>query len=268
MNKTEDAINAWEETKKIVETEDVWNNLGHCLFKIKKYDEALHAFEQAIRLNPNSAQAWTNKGATLTAMNKFNEAVECFKEALRIKPDFGPAKRNLNRITRSLLQKNKAKTKTDGITPLDVMKYYKKAMDHIEESNYDAVVDNILKAENILANMKPVIGLYNELQFLAVSATLFKKMQKWQEAIIRFEKVCQIAEKLEPSSWETVGDFCDLGFCYKANRQTLDAISTFSKALALAKKIDPFSPYVKNLENEIKQLMDIGLHPKSQRKPI
>ena len=153
MNKTEDAINAWEETKKIVETEDVWNNLGHCLFKIKKYDEALHAFEQAIRLNPNSAQAWTNKGATLTAMNKFNEAVECFKEALRIKPDFGPAKRNLNRITRSLLQKNKAKTKTDGITPLDVMKYYKKAMDHIEESNYDAVVDNILKAENILATV-------------------------------------------------------------------------------------------------------------------
>jgi len=258
MDKADEAIHVWKDVIKIMETDDAWDNLGHCFFKTKQYVEAIHAFDQAIRLNPNSAQAWTNKGATLTAMNKFYEATECFKEALRIKPDFEPAKRNLERISQSLLhggdRSSRNDSSLDGIVPVDVLRFYNDADAKIKENNYKVAVDAILKAENALSVIKSAIGTYNELQFLAVSATLFKKMKKWDEAIIRFKKVCQLAEEIEPHSWATVGDYRDLGYCCKAIGKIFDATLAFTKALAFAKRIDETSSYVKTIEDEIRDM--------------
>lgn len=258
IGKTEESIDVWEKTIGISETEDAWYGLGCCLYKTKRYNESLHAFEQAIKIDPNSARAWTNKGATLVCMNKFNEAVQCFKEALRIDPDFGPAKRNLEHISQPLLRKNTSKNLSSGIIPLDILEYYSEANKNIEENNYDAAIDAILKTENMLTAIKPVIEKHNELQSLATSATLFRKLRKRDEAIIRLKQACQLAEEIDPDSWATVGDYCNLGQCYKTIGKTIDAVSAFTRALALAKKIDPTNPYVRSIKNIINQLIDIS----------
>ena len=50
------------------------NQKGNTLFDQKKYDEAIQAYDEAIRLDPNDAQPWQNKGIALARLNKYDEA--------------------------------------------------------------------------------------------------------------------------------------------------------------------------------------------------
>ncbi len=52
-----------------------------------KYDEAIQAFDEAIRLNPTNAMAWVSKGVTLHHQGKSDEAVKAFDEAIRRDPN-------------------------------------------------------------------------------------------------------------------------------------------------------------------------------------
>jgi tetratricopeptide (TPR) repeat protein len=79
-----------------------WLNKGNSLLDQGKYDEALQAFEEAIRLNPQFAEAWNSKGITLKAQGialrdqgltlrakeKLNQAIESYNKALEINPQF------------------------------------------------------------------------------------------------------------------------------------------------------------------------------------
>jgi tetratricopeptide (TPR) repeat protein len=49
-----------------------------------RYEEALAAFEQAIRLNPNYAAAYTNKGNALKGLNKKREAKLAYDKARQL----------------------------------------------------------------------------------------------------------------------------------------------------------------------------------------
>ena len=48
-------------------------------------DEALRAYDQAIALNPNSAEAWFNKGVVLVnVQQKYREALAYLEQAERL----------------------------------------------------------------------------------------------------------------------------------------------------------------------------------------
>ncbi|MBA2680431.1 MAG: TIR domain-containing protein [Ktedonobacteraceae bacterium] len=51
------------------------------LNNLKRYEEALFAFDQAIQLNPTNALTFYNKGVILRYLNRNNEADVAFKEA-------------------------------------------------------------------------------------------------------------------------------------------------------------------------------------------
>jgi len=66
-----------------------------------KYDEAIEAIDEAIRIDPNLARAWNVKGAilrnqglalddpyiSLDGQDKYDEAMKCFDEAIRLDPN-------------------------------------------------------------------------------------------------------------------------------------------------------------------------------------
>ena len=54
------------------------------LLELKRYEEALAACEQAIRLDPNLAFAYSNKGAALRALRKSEEAQQAFEKARQL----------------------------------------------------------------------------------------------------------------------------------------------------------------------------------------
>jgi tetratricopeptide (TPR) repeat protein len=48
---------------------------GYTLHKLKRYQEALAAYELAIHLDPNLAVAYNNKGWALNALKRYQEAL-------------------------------------------------------------------------------------------------------------------------------------------------------------------------------------------------
>lgn len=63
-----------------------WNNRGADFYAAKKYDQALKAFDDAIKLNPNYADAFSNRGAAHDALNHPELAIADYSEAIRLNP--------------------------------------------------------------------------------------------------------------------------------------------------------------------------------------
>ncbi len=64
-----------------------WRDEGGNHFKAKRYDEALEAFEQALRLDPNDVIAYREKGCILLKLERYEEGLEALEQALRLDPD-------------------------------------------------------------------------------------------------------------------------------------------------------------------------------------
>jgi tetratricopeptide (TPR) repeat protein len=56
-------------------TAEGWLNRGAALCNESKYDEAIVAYDEVIRLNPKDAYVWHNKGYVLYAMGRYDEAI-------------------------------------------------------------------------------------------------------------------------------------------------------------------------------------------------
>src|SRR2546427_227242 len=52
-----------------------------------RYEEAIKACEQAIRLNLNDVVAYSSKGSALYSLGCYKEAIEVYEQAVRLNPD-------------------------------------------------------------------------------------------------------------------------------------------------------------------------------------
>jgi tetratricopeptide (TPR) repeat protein len=68
-----------------------WNNIGINLAKIKKYLEAIDAFDRAILSRPSYALAYCNRGFCLLELKRYEDAIESFNKAIKLKPNYGIA---------------------------------------------------------------------------------------------------------------------------------------------------------------------------------
>jgi tetratricopeptide (TPR) repeat protein len=58
---------------------EAWYSKGVAFIQQSKLDEAIKAFDEAIRLNPKDTEAWNNKGNALSQQGKYNESIEAFE---------------------------------------------------------------------------------------------------------------------------------------------------------------------------------------------
>ena len=65
-----------------------WNNKGIALYSQGKYNEAIKAYDEAIKLDPKYAMAWNNKGLALNSQGKYNEAIKAYDEAIKLDPKY------------------------------------------------------------------------------------------------------------------------------------------------------------------------------------
>jgi tetratricopeptide (TPR) repeat protein len=61
-----------------------WYNKGIALAGQGKYDEAIQAYDEAIELHPNWAEAWYNKGNALDKLEKYDEAIKSYNKAIKL----------------------------------------------------------------------------------------------------------------------------------------------------------------------------------------
>lgn len=67
---------------------------GAALKRQGKFREALDAFDAAVRIRPDSADALNNRGVALNALGRHTEAVADHTAAIRLKPDYAVAHNN------------------------------------------------------------------------------------------------------------------------------------------------------------------------------
>jgi tetratricopeptide (TPR) repeat protein len=63
-----------------------WVNETFDLMKSGKYDEAIKASDEALKIDPQYEYAWISKGTALYSLKRYDEAIKAFDEALKINP--------------------------------------------------------------------------------------------------------------------------------------------------------------------------------------
>ena len=74
---------------------DVWHGVGFCYSNLGLHQEAIQAYKQSIRLEPNFAYTHYNLGNTYDKLGLDQEALQAYKQSIRMKPDFANAHYNL-----------------------------------------------------------------------------------------------------------------------------------------------------------------------------
>jgi len=77
---------------------DAWYGLGLMYRKQEQESEALEAFREAVRFDPDHAKAWYGLGTTCRKRGDANEALRAFQQVIRLKPDLPEVWQNVGAI--------------------------------------------------------------------------------------------------------------------------------------------------------------------------
>jgi tetratricopeptide (TPR) repeat protein len=73
---------------------------------LKKYDEAIYHYSQALQVDSNNPTIYFNLGIELAKKGEIGKAIEHFLEAISLKPDYDAARRAL-RLALDIQQRQK-----------------------------------------------------------------------------------------------------------------------------------------------------------------
>ena len=59
---------------------------GNLLFALKRYADASSAFDRALALKPDLAQAWVGRGKIFFEQKRYDEALAAYERALELQP--------------------------------------------------------------------------------------------------------------------------------------------------------------------------------------
>ncbi len=75
-----------------------YSSLGHAYVNLGRWQEAIDAYKQAIRIKPDYAKAYSNYynlGVAYVNLGRYQEAIDAYKQTIKIKPDYAAAHNNL-----------------------------------------------------------------------------------------------------------------------------------------------------------------------------
>ena len=97
LNFTDDAIAAYQKAIKLrPDLAVVWYGLGVVYNNSKRYDDGIAALRQAVKLDPDYTQAWFVLGATSALYGRADDAIAAFRQAIKLEPDSADAWRGLS----------------------------------------------------------------------------------------------------------------------------------------------------------------------------
>ena len=81
-------------------------NKGLALNQLERHEEAIECYDKAVEINPQFVEAWDRKGDDLVDLRRYEEAIECYTKVLEIDPQDAMAWRNKGYVLR-ILGRNK-----------------------------------------------------------------------------------------------------------------------------------------------------------------
>ncbi len=128
---------------------------GDALLKQQHYSQALHAYEEALRMEPRNFHAWNGKGTALYSQGNYRKAYEAYQRATEIQPDnpvvwvsAGLALNRLQRYSQALVHFERALS----IDPAYVPAWNGKADAQLDMNMPDEAIDSYVQALTYDAN--------------------------------------------------------------------------------------------------------------------
>jgi Flp pilus assembly protein TadD len=88
LNRYDDAVEAYLQAVRITpEHAEAWYGLGVAYDELKRYDHAIEAYRQTIRINPEDTRAWLSLGFVYSILKRYDDAIEANQQVVRIEPE-------------------------------------------------------------------------------------------------------------------------------------------------------------------------------------
>ena len=158
----EDAVAAYDKAIKIKPDKyEALINQGNALTALQRYEDAIAAYDKAIAIKPDLHEAWYDRGNALTALQRYEDAVASYDKAIAIKSNKYEAAWINRGIALTKLGRYKdaiaAYDKAIKIQPNKHEAYYNKACSYALQNNIELTIKNLEKA------IKLVPGKYQQL---------------------------------------------------------------------------------------------------------
>lgn len=90
-----DSVAPAEDKAKDSPTVDHYLNLSVLYYNSQRYEDCIHAAQEALKINPNLGEAWSNIAAAYHTLGKTDETLAALREEIRINPNLPSATHNL-----------------------------------------------------------------------------------------------------------------------------------------------------------------------------
>lgn len=236
LKRYEEAIAAYEKAiQAMPEYSEAWIEKGKALSDLQRFNDALNAYDKAIQINDKNAEAWIGRGNVLQEFNRYSEALAAYEKGRSIQPDNGESWTGIGQTLDNLQRHEEALTA------------YEKAVNFFDESLKTKPDDH--KALNIRGVALFGLEKFDE-AFMSIDKALkikpdsheylsnrgYLKMQQsppqFDEALTDFDA----AIKIKP---DYVFALSSRGYALNGKEHFDDAIAFFDKAI----KINPEAFY-------------------------
>jgi tetratricopeptide (TPR) repeat protein len=166
--------------------------IGEAWQKLGKLEEAIEAYNKALAIKPDYAEAHSNMGVTLKDQGKLEEAIEAYKKALAIKPDYAEAHNNMGNaleVQGKLEEALEAYKKSLGIKP-----EYAIAARNLVKLPVGSIDEETILGLNKLYSVLST-NIQDKSQRLFFEANLFTHKGEYEEAFKRFVEANHIKSK-------------------------------------------------------------------------
>jgi protein O-GlcNAc transferase len=150
LKRYDDAIDSYKQALKIKpDYADAYSNMGNVLKDKGDLNAAIDSYKKAIKLKPDYADAYNNMGISLKDKGDLDAAIESYKKALKIKPDLAEAYYNMGT---SLKDKGELEAAIDSykqalkINPDYSEAYYNMGIALKDRGELNAAIDSYKKA--------------------------------------------------------------------------------------------------------------------------
>jgi cytochrome c-type biogenesis protein CcmH/NrfG len=87
VNRHREGIRAFQEAIRLQpDFAEAWFGMGMAHAQFHQFIEAARAFSETVRLRPGHVSAWINLGSALAPLQRYAEVIQAFREAVRLKP--------------------------------------------------------------------------------------------------------------------------------------------------------------------------------------
>ncbi|MHC4395996.1 MAG: tetratricopeptide repeat protein [Planctomycetota bacterium] len=203
------------------------NKLGAAYYRIGKINQALIYWEKALKLKPDHADVHYNLGVALFQQSKLNEAVRHFNQAIRLRPELLEVHKALANALFLQGKLDEAVRKYRwliGIQPQNPGLYNRLALVLIEQGKFNQAVTYFEQALRLQPNS---IEFMNNLAWI-MATNQNPDFRNPQKAIRLAERACKL------SNYQMHGLLDTLSAAYAAAARFADAVDTAEKALKLA----------------------------------